>query len=360
MRLEVCVILLRIHLSMASTNCHTPSSSHSTAGDCRPLSYLYSACGGAEWTSCQHWFGAHDDLCNRTQPWYGVVCRDDSETNDTSVTSLLLSENNLVKTLPTEVGLLTHLRGSLDLSQNLLESQIPSQVGLLTHLTRDFDLSSNKFSKQIPSQIGCLTGLARLDLSYNSFTGAVPNQVAELCAKLNSQISGSCSLGTPTQAPTTFTQLPTVTRNPTYPIPSTVAPPESNNSVLVAALVGIGLIVAGGITLCILRAIRRAQPTLSLRVDHDGYFPFKDAADGRDGLSLRKDYGKGSDYLNEAELNSHEGSDRNSEILPGSFGLDLKAYLIQLEDLNLEQKPFAKGGCGQVVTKKIILCSLIN
>jgi len=321
---------LSVHQSIASTNCETPSSP-AKEGDCVPLSQLYEISGGkwsasGQWNSRTNWFGTNLCSHNVSENWYGVLC-DENET----VHTLDLSENGLLHSLPTAVGLLANLKGR-------------------------FDLRSNSLTSQIPSQIGLLTDLVELDLSENSFSGTIPSQVLELCAKLNCRSSGSCSLDgerIPISAPTTFMQLPTI--SPTQSNisnASSVASPEPNDSVLVAAFMGVGLIVAGTITLCILRAMREAKSSGSLGRDHDGYFPFDDVPGSRNGLGFRKELDWDTNSLKGAELSSHEGNDRDSVILPGAFGLDLKSYLIQLEDLNLEQKPFAKGGNGQVNTNK--------
>ena len=67
--------------------------------------------------------------------------------------------------------------------------------------------------------------------------------------------------------------------------------------------------------------------------------------------------GGGYDFQRETGVSIDRGSDLDPTILPGELGQDLKAFLIRLEDLNLEKlgqdlnlekKPFAAGGGGQV------------
>jgi hypothetical protein len=102
--------------------------------------------------------------------------------------------------------------------------------------------------------------------------------------------------------------------------------------VIVVALVGVLLAGAGGIALCVLRAIGRP-------VERAGVDPAKFSRDGYVAFGV---------FPEEGDASSHRGSDRDSAMLPGAFGHDLKAFLIRLQDLNLEKKPFAAGGGGQV------------
>ncbi len=71
--------------------------------------------------------------------------------------------NNLIQSLPEEIGNLTHLN-ELILANNYLE-EIPSTIGNLTHLNK-LNLANN-WLKQIPSKIGDLTDLTELILANN-------------------------------------------------------------------------------------------------------------------------------------------------------------------------------------------------
>ena len=63
------------------------------------LEALYTAAGGAGWTTKTNWLSG--DPCNYTSTWSGVTC------SGGEVTSLSLNDNGLTGTLPTQVGLLT-------------------------------------------------------------------------------------------------------------------------------------------------------------------------------------------------------------------------------------------------------------
>lgn len=347
MRSIIFVLWLRIHQALASTNCGQ-SYSPSPSGDCVPLAWLYKDNGGKNWKQNKNWF--HTYLCSDKPEdnWSGVTC-----TEDDFVSSLTLSENNLVHSIPTAIGMLSNLAGTLDLSHNNLTSQIPSQIAYLT-------------------------GITRLDLSYNALTGTIPIEVAELCAKLNDNIPNSCLLeGNTLPSPVpTHTHNPTTTNSPTsdfyqFPTslptprlnvvpsysPTSATTPETLDDGLIVASVGIVLVGGICIALCVLLVIKKTSlcgtgidpSSASLQ----GYAPFEDIVSDIHGDShgvknSRPGSGIGENTLNGAILSSDEGSDRESVILPGAFDHALRAYLIQLKDLNLEKKPFAAGGSGQV------------
>jgi len=84
-------------------------------------------------------------------------------------------------------------------------------------------------------------------------------------------------------------------------------------------------------------------------LERDGYVPFRDApGHSRNGHYNRMEIGDGKSFQQESGVSSDGGSDRDSAMLPGDFGQDLKAFIIRLDDLNLQKKPFAAGGGGQV------------
>ncbi|XP_047071774.1 receptor-like protein EIX2 [Lolium rigidum] len=68
---------------------------------------------------------------------------------------------------------------NLDLSNNSLTGQIPDEISLLIGLT-NLNLSSNHFRGTIPNQIGDLINLESLDLSYNEFSGTIPSSLSAL------------------------------------------------------------------------------------------------------------------------------------------------------------------------------------
>mmetsp|Transcript_18189 Transcript_18189/g.32971 ORF Transcript_18189/g.32971 Transcript_18189/m.32971 type:complete len:171 (-) Transcript_18189:571-1083(-) len=98
------------------------------------LQLLYIATGGAtSWRSNKNWEATGDvsdsDLCDNE--WHGVTCNDTTK----KITELRLSFNNLIGTIPTELGLLSNVE-VIDLYFNDLTGTIPTELGLLSNLQR--------------------------------------------------------------------------------------------------------------------------------------------------------------------------------------------------------------------------------
>ncbi|XP_037422600.1 receptor-like protein EIX2 [Triticum dicoccoides] len=68
---------------------------------------------------------------------------------------------------------------NVDLSCNSLTGHIPEQISLLIGLT-SLDLSSNQLTSKIPNKIGDLKQLQSLDLSNNKFSGEIPSGLSAL------------------------------------------------------------------------------------------------------------------------------------------------------------------------------------
>ncbi|WP_440121419.1 leucine-rich repeat domain-containing protein [Tenacibaculum sp. Ill] len=134
--------------------------------DKEALIALYNATDGVNWT--ETW-----DLNAQMSTWKGVVL--DTYGN---VTKLDLYFNNLVGTLPPEIGNLTNLT-FLNISSNKLTGEIPTQIGNLIKL-KELSISNNQLSGVIPKEIGKLTLLERLSLGSNQLTGAIPIEVTNL------------------------------------------------------------------------------------------------------------------------------------------------------------------------------------
>ena len=114
--------------------------------------------------------------------------------------------------IPSEIGNLTNLI-KLNLSSNQFSGSIPSEIGNLTNLT-SLNLSSNQFSGDIPIEVFNLLNLEGgiepalmgtvfypgLDLSDNSLSGIIPEQIAsfEKISSIdlsNNQLAGSLPVG---------------------------------------------------------------------------------------------------------------------------------------------------------------------
>jgi hypothetical protein len=123
----------------------------------------------------------------------------------TTLEVLTVADNNLQGSLPT-TGLesLTALK-YLSVAQNQLTGEVTSQFGKMTSLSDGLDLSINKFTRSIPSELNSLTDLTRLLLSYNGFSGTVPDlshltKLKELALEGN-ELTGNVTAETCTAIP---------------------------------------------------------------------------------------------------------------------------------------------------------------
>ncbi|TGV01071.1 leucine-rich repeat domain-containing protein [Flavivirga rizhaonensis] len=92
--------------------------------------------------------------------------------------TLLLPNNQLTGELPPTLGSLSNLV-KMDLSNNNLDSQIPISFCNLTKVT-ELNLSNNQLIGAIPSQLELMQSLVRLDLRNNQLEGQIPYEIARL------------------------------------------------------------------------------------------------------------------------------------------------------------------------------------
>ncbi|MEP1095847.1 MAG: T9SS type A sorting domain-containing protein [Cyclobacteriaceae bacterium] len=128
---------------------------------------FYNLTGGASWTDNTDWLSGSD-----VDTWYGIT------RSDNRVTEVNLETNNLIGTLPSELGDLNALL-DLDLADNQLTGTITPQLGSLSNLT-DLELSTNQLSGTVPKELEKLTLLTTLDLDHNQLTGAIPSELEAL------------------------------------------------------------------------------------------------------------------------------------------------------------------------------------
>lgn len=157
---------------------------------------LYESTGGSDWISSDGWLSDAE-----LGDWYGV------DTNDQGhVTRIVLTENNLVGSIPSELGVLAHL-SRLSLQRNGLTGEIPPELGRLAGIdTLDLYINGlsgaipqvllgleevsllilgfNQLSGPIPPGLGSMPGLERLWLNHNNFSGHVPPELGNLGARL--------------------------------------------------------------------------------------------------------------------------------------------------------------------------------
>ena len=142
--------------------------------DCPPtdrdaLIALHEATRGDEWTNRTNWLSDAP-----IGEWHGVV------TEEGRVTRLFLRGNNLVGSLPAELGGLPDLE-VLDFRDNGegLTGSIPAELGNLGRL-EELYLAGNALSGAIPSELGNLEVLEYLDLGDNELNGDIPEELGQL------------------------------------------------------------------------------------------------------------------------------------------------------------------------------------
>ena len=167
----LCTILVAVCSDdPASTppNALTPPPPEPFAAERTALMALYNATGGTHWHRQRNW-----NTAGRIRDWQGV-----STNSSGFVTELVLSDNNLSGTIPSELGNLTHLR-ELDLDDNELTGTIPPELGDLPQLRR-LVLGANELTGTIPPELGGLSQLTMLDLGRNSLRGTIPSELGSL------------------------------------------------------------------------------------------------------------------------------------------------------------------------------------
>lgn len=158
--------------------------------DSLALVAFYNATDGPNWTTT--W-----DLHQSINTWHGITINEEG-----CVSRLILNDNNLKGTIPTEIGQLSSLEninlskdsiyGSLPLeiydlveleflylSDLELSGSIPANINQLQKL-RLLNLEKNKLTGGIPVEIGDLSELWSLNLSFNELAGSIPSEIGNL------------------------------------------------------------------------------------------------------------------------------------------------------------------------------------
>jgi hypothetical protein len=216
------------------------------ADDRAALVALFNATGGANWINKTNWCTDAD-----VSSWYGVTVNGEGR-----VIELNINENNMIGTLPPEIGALTELfslnlgwnhgfggtipreignlkkLGGIILTFNAMTGTIPdefynltslsnvrfdsnnftgglsSRIGNLKRLT-DFSVAYNHLSGPIPKEIGQLSHICSLRMDSNEFTGEIPDELGNLGDLVEFAISSNKLEG---QIPITILQSPTLWR----------------------------------------------------------------------------------------------------------------------------------------------------
>ena len=150
------------------------------------LMLLYSACGGKDWLQQDAWLTS-SNVCN----WFGIECNEDE-----NVKALILDNNNVIGTLPSEVFDLPYL-DTLVLESNemvvnfdnIMQAQSLKYLDLKNTALFDLNgldkalnlkqviLSSNKIIGKLPDKLFALTNLEQLYLDSNKITGILPENI---------------------------------------------------------------------------------------------------------------------------------------------------------------------------------------
>lgn len=122
---------------------------------------LYDSTNGDDWWWKDNWLDESIHHCE----WYGV----DECDEELNVIELDLAPNNLVGSIPSELGNFPYLK-RLYLNWNTLSGPIPPELGNLTNLEQ-LVLFENQLSGCIPAELSNLTNLTSLVLDEGSFSG---------------------------------------------------------------------------------------------------------------------------------------------------------------------------------------------
>ncbi len=145
-----------------------PPAETDTADRAALLAFYNATNGRTRWLEKRNW-----NTPESIRTWQGV------KTNSAGfVTELSLPNNNLVGTLPSELGDLAQLR-RLSLYDNDLTGPIPPELGKLSELTL-LDLSYNALDGSIPPELGALARVDTLDLFSNELSGTIPATLGDL------------------------------------------------------------------------------------------------------------------------------------------------------------------------------------
>ena len=157
--------------------------------ECEALVALYESTDGNNWTRTSNYTLGSKWLGDLTPcDWYGLSCESGH------LKQMRLTQNNLVGTIPEELGNLQYLQ-ELEIHNNQLSGNIPPELGNMTALKK-MNLSVNQLSGSIPPELGNLTNLTGLTLSNNNLSGNIPAQLGSLSLVTyltinNNRLSGS-------------------------------------------------------------------------------------------------------------------------------------------------------------------------
>ena len=149
--------------------------------DSLALVSLYNSSNGPGWTNNTNW------LSGPVSTWQGITVLNDR------VNRIHLSENNLVGTLPVEIGNLDSLE-ELNLSKNAITDTLPHSIGNLSKLYR-LDLSWNEISGGLPASLYQMNTLVYLNLNHNQISDSLSTRIQQLPLLKELKISDNALYG---------------------------------------------------------------------------------------------------------------------------------------------------------------------
>lgn len=107
----------------------------------------------------------------------------------TSLTYLYMGQNRISGGIPASIRYLSSL-ALLNLSHNHISGEIPPEIGELAELQELF-LANNNISGRIPNSLGNLRQLSQIDLSSNDLVGVIPSAFSNLQRLLSMDLSNN-------------------------------------------------------------------------------------------------------------------------------------------------------------------------
>jgi uncharacterized delta-60 repeat protein/gliding motility-associated-like protein len=126
---------------------------------------LYNSTNGINWTDNSNWLNADEST------WYGV------DINACNVININLAGNNLVGSIPTQIGNLSSL-SFLELHSNKLSGSIPTELGNISTMAF-LRLQNNLLTGTIPASFGNWNNVFLLELNENQLTGSIPTELGQ-------------------------------------------------------------------------------------------------------------------------------------------------------------------------------------
>jgi len=107
--------------------------------------------------------------------------------------NLDLFANNIVGTIPTEIGMVSMLN-DLKLYDNKITGTIPSEFGMVSTL-RNLELYANNINGTIPTEVGVLQDLQTLALHHNNINGTIPSELGMMFWLINVRLHDNILTG---------------------------------------------------------------------------------------------------------------------------------------------------------------------